>query len=87
MIYQVIHSEVSLGDYTGGPVLKNPPCNAGDMGSNPGEGTKIPHAVDQLSPQAATAELMNSRACGPPKILHAPQHRSCMLAKSNLTKT
>ena len=66
---------------------KNLPSSAGDMGSNPGERTKIPHAVDQLSPQATTAELMNSRACEPPKILHAPQHRSCMLAKSNLTKT
>ena len=34
----------------GGPVVKNLPSNAGDMGSVPGGGTKIPHAVGQLSP-------------------------------------
>jgi len=65
MLYQVIHSEVSLGDYTGGPVLKNPPCNAGDMGSNPGEGTKIPHATERLSPGTATTKLKCSKAYMP----------------------
>ena len=33
----------------GGPVIKNLPCNAGDMGSIPGWGTKILHALEQLS--------------------------------------
>ena len=28
-----------------GLVVKNPPCNAGDMGSIPGQGTKIPCAM------------------------------------------
>ena len=41
-----------------GPVVKNPPSNAGDTGSNqgsiPGWGTKIPHAKEQLSPRATT---------------------------------
>ena len=37
-------------DFPGGPVLKNPPCNAGDTGSIPGQGTKIPHVVEQLKP-------------------------------------
>ena len=32
----------------GGSVVKNPPVNAGDMGSIPGLG-KTPHAVEQLS--------------------------------------
>ena len=32
-------------DFPGGPVVKNPPFNAGDAGSIPGQGTKIPHAV------------------------------------------
>ena len=40
----------SLRDFPGGPVVKNPPSNAGDMGSAPGQGTKIPHATGQLSP-------------------------------------
>ena len=35
---------------------ENPPANAGDVGSIPGQGTKIPHAVEQLSPRATTAE-------------------------------
>ena len=37
-------------------MVKNPPYNAGDMGSIPGEGTKIPHAAGQLSPRATTIE-------------------------------
>jgi len=35
-------------------VVKNPPSNIGDLGLIPGQGTKIPHAVRQLS-QGATA--------------------------------
>ena len=36
-------------DFPGGPVVKNPPCNAGNSGSIPVQGTQIPHAVEQLS--------------------------------------
>ena len=32
------------GDFPGGPVVKNLPSKAGDTGSIPGQGTKIPHA-------------------------------------------
>ena len=42
------------GDFPGGPVVKNPPYNAGDTGSIPGQRTKIPHAAGQLSPCATT---------------------------------
>ena len=45
-----------LGDFPGGPVVKNPPSSAGDAGSIPGQGTKISHAVGQLSPRTATTE-------------------------------
>ena len=38
-------------DFPGGPEVKNPPPNAGDVGSIPGWGTKIPHAEGQLSPR------------------------------------
>ena len=38
----------------GGPVVKNLPSNAGDVGSIPDQGTKIPHALGQLSPLTAT---------------------------------
>ena len=41
-------------DFSSGPVVKNPPSSAGDMGSISGRTTKVPHATGQLSPQAAT---------------------------------
>ena len=44
------------GDFPGGPVAKNPLCNARDMGSIPGQGTKIPHDVEQVSQYATTRE-------------------------------
>ena len=47
-------------------MVKNPPSNAGDAGSIPGRGTKIPHASGQLSPCTATTEPMHSGA-------HTPQ--------------
>ena len=33
--------------FPGGPVVKTPPSNAGDTGSCPGWGAKIPHAKGQ----------------------------------------
>ena len=37
-------------DFPGGPVVKNPPVNAGDLGLIPGRETKILYALGQLSP-------------------------------------
>ena len=48
----------SNGDFPGGPVVMNLPCNAGNGGSIPGRGTKIPRAVEQLSPRV-------ERLCAP----------------------
>ena len=45
---QFLRQQRQLRDSSGGPGVKNPPSNAGDMGSNPGWGTKIPHVVGQL---------------------------------------
>ena len=45
-------------DFPGGPVVENPPYNAGDVGLIPGQGTMIPHAAGQLSLCATTAELV-----------------------------
>ena len=42
--------KTSSWDFPGGPVVKNPPCNAGDTGSIPGRETNSPHAETQLSP-------------------------------------
>ena len=47
-------------------MVKNSPSNAGDAGSIPDQGTKIPHAAGQLNPGATTTEPTCSRA-------HAPQ--------------
>ena len=38
-------------------MVRNPPSKAGDAVSIPGRGTKIPHAVGQLSLGATTIEL------------------------------
>ena len=72
-IEHVLGHKVSFGklkkieiirDFPSGPVVKNPPSNAGDMSSIPGWGTKIPHAAGQLGLQATTTELLcpNERA-------------------------
>ena len=37
-------------------MVKNLPCNARDMGSIPGWGTKIPPAMEQISQVPATTE-------------------------------
>ena len=52
---QIMFLNVSVfWDFPGGPVVKNPPSNAGNLGSIPGPETKISHG--QLSPCAATPE-------------------------------
>ena len=48
--------EAHVGDFPGGPGVKNPPSNAGDAGLIPGWGTKVPHAVGQLGLCATTTE-------------------------------
>ena len=48
-------------DFPGGPVVKNPPSNAGDTSLIPGRGTRIPHATGQLSPHATTRERKPAR--------------------------
>ena len=37
-------------DFPGGPVIKNPPCNVGYVDLISDQGTKIPQATEQLSP-------------------------------------
>jgi len=55
-------------DFSGGPVVKNLPSDARDTGSIPGQRTKIPHALGQLSPCAATTETMLQQRFNPAKI-------------------
>ena len=59
------------GDFPGGTVVKNPPANAGDMGSSPGSGrSHMPqsnkaHAPQLLSPCATATEAHVPRARAP----------------------
>ena len=43
-------------DSPGGPVVKILPCNTGYLGLIPGQGTKIPHASEQLTLHAISIE-------------------------------
>ena len=45
----LIPQTCKCGDFPGGPVVKNLPTNAGEVCSISGPGTKIPHAMGQLS--------------------------------------
>ena len=51
-----VHSllKISSWGFPGGPVVKNMPSSAVYVGSVPGWGTKIPHAMGQVSPWVAT---------------------------------
>ena len=48
MTSQILLLKDPSGDFPGGPEVENPPSNAGDIGSIPGQGTKISHVVGQL---------------------------------------
>ena len=59
-------------DFPGGPMVKNSPANAGDLGSIPDLGTKIPTYSGPSKPTHATAtearcapepEFCNKRSC------------------------
>ena len=51
-------TESPVEDFPGGPVVQNPPCNAGGVGLICGQGTKISHASGQLSLWATTTDLL-----------------------------
>ena len=38
---KLVLKRLTLGHFPGGPVVGNPPCNAGDTGLIPGEGIDI----------------------------------------------
>ena len=68
-------------------MAKNLPGNAGNSGSIPSQGTKIPHAAKQLSPITATQESMLKKK---KKRIHAHNRKIPQVAKKILcaaTKT
>ena len=54
-------------DSSAGPVPKNMPCRAGDVGSISGQGTNTPQALEQLSPRAASTETYTSQRARMPR--------------------
>ena len=56
MFYKPIFKTRVLWDFPGGPIAKNPPSNAGDASSNPGQGTQKPLVTGQLSPLTPTKD-------------------------------
>ena len=71
-------------------MVKNPPCNAGDVSSHPAQGTKIPHAVEQLSLGTTAREptRINKRSYMIQRRSHVPQLRpdAAKLKKKKATK-
>ena len=61
-------------DFPGGPVVKNLPCNVGDVGSIPGWGTKVPYALGQLSLHATTTKA--GVLCSPGAVNGAHVHHN-----------
>ena len=75
-------------DVPGGPALKNPPSNAGNVGLIPGKGIKIPHAMGQLS--LCTPELTLRKRSLRAEIrekTHVPQQRSSTAEIKNNNRT
>ena len=75
-------------DFPGGTLVKNLPSNAGDVGSIPRWGTKIPPATGQLNPCATATESARSGAHAPhverswraaTREARAPQQRARVL--------
>ena len=66
------------GTSPNGPVVKNLPPNAGDVGSIPGRGTKIPHASGQLSLHTA----MKTYHSAPPPTPQKKTEGSALLTSS-----
>ena len=53
------HDKNTTRGFSGGPVVKNPPCNAGDTGSTPGP--RRSHTAEQLSLCTTTRRLQSPR--------------------------
>ena len=67
-----------MGDFPGGPVVKNTPSNAGDAGSIPGQGTQITYATEQMHPCSITTDPTHYGAHAPQleRSIHAATERS-----------
>ena len=55
----------TIWSFPAGPLVETPPCSIGDMGLTSGLGTKIPHAMEQLSPWTTATEFACRGTCVP----------------------
>ena len=67
------------GNFPGGPVVKNSPCSTEDSGSFLGQGTKILHAAEQLSPCIVTTESASSRSHATTRESVHRKEKSCIM--------
>ena len=67
----------AAGGFPGGAVVKNPPANAGDMGSSPGPGRfHMPRSNEARAPQLLS---LRSTACEPQLLSpHATTTEACV---------
>ena len=56
LIPEKVNKKWGQGNFPGDPMVKNPPCNVGDMNLIPGQETKIPRAAQQLSQHTLTTD-------------------------------
>ena len=56
-MYLYMFTITETKDFPGGPGVRSPPSNAGDVGLIADRGTKVPHVVGQLRPQVTTTGL------------------------------
>ena len=76
-VYTYYNFRMVEGGLPGSPVVKNPSSKTAVVDSTPGQGTKIPHVMGQLSPHSVTSEL----TCSGPTAREAQtlQWRACTL--------
>ena len=64
-----------FGNFPGGPVVKNPPCNAGDVGSVPGQGTEIPRGGGLVAKLCLILATQQSAACQATLSMGCPRQK------------
>ena len=75
-------SKMKMQHFPRGPVVKNPPSNAGAVGSIPGPGAKILRAVGQLSPPCMGLAVLSPCVLEP--MLH--NEKPCATSKDSAAK-
>ena len=62
---------IRLMAFPGGPVIENPPYNAGNRGLIPGRRTEVPPAAGQLKQQVTTRELVRHNFAAETRTRHS----------------